>query len=81
MPSISHIVPARVGDPVLCKSITERLLDSQGIYVQTINYPTVARGTERLRFTPSQLHSDNDMDALIDALREDWAFHDLKAAA
>jgi 5-aminolevulinate synthase len=79
MPSISHIVPVRVGDPVMCKSISDRLTGFHGIYVQPINYPTVARGTKRLRFTPSPLHSDNDMDALIDALREAWAFHCLKA--
>ena len=81
MPSSTHIVPVFVGDPVLCKRATDILLEQHGVYIQPINYPTVPKGTERLRITPTPLHDDQLMNQLADALCAVWRDLELKLAA
>ncbi|MEM7507845.1 MAG: 5-aminolevulinate synthase [Pseudomonadota bacterium] len=73
MPNPSHIIPVMVGDPVKCKMISDILLEDFGVYVQPINYPTVPKGTERLRFTPGPLHTADDIDKLVAALSTLWS--------
>jgi 5-aminolevulinate synthase len=79
--SASHIVPVMVGNPIICKNITDKLLNDYLIYAQPINYPTVPKGTERIRLTPGPLHGDQAMIALVGALDEIWSGMKLERAA
>jgi 5-aminolevulinate synthase len=81
MPSTTHIVPLMIGDPVKAKRIADILLAEYGVYVQPINYPTVPRGTERLRFTPGPSHTPEMMTELTDALVEIFGRLELRRAA
>ncbi len=81
MPSASHIVPLMVGDARQCREISDALMAEHAIYLQPINYPTVPRGTERLRITPSPVHDDGEFDRLIEALNAVWASYELPRSA
>ena len=77
----SHIVPVIIGDPKLCKKASEILLDDFDIYVQPINYPTVPKGTERLRITPTPLHTKEMADNLVDSLKKVWKNLNIRSLA
>jgi 5-aminolevulinate synthase len=73
MANDSHIIPVMIGDPVKCREISDIMMENYGVYVQPINYPTVPKGTERLRITPGPLHSDADIDHLVKTLSALWS--------
>jgi 5-aminolevulinate synthase len=81
MPSVTHIVPLLVGCPVKAKRVSDILLAEYGLYAQPINFPTVPRGTERLRFTPGPTHTAEMMDQLTEALVEIWSREEIRLAA
>ena len=72
MSNPSHIIPVMIKDPVKTRMVSDYLMDMYGIYVQPINYPTVPKGTERLRITPGPLHTEEDVEHLVKALSELW---------
>jgi len=80
MPSDTHIVPIAVGDPEKCKAASDLLLSEHGIYIQPINFPTVTRGTERLRITPTPFHDERLIGGLVSALVSVWRKLDLPFA-
>lgn len=73
LPSPSHILPVMIGDAATARAVTDALMDEHGVYIQPVNFPTVPRGTERLRVTPTPLHNDDDEDHLLEALAAVWA--------
>jgi 5-aminolevulinate synthase len=77
----SHIVPVMVGEAALCKRISDALLERYGVYAQPINYPTVPKGTERLRITPSPMHEESDIEHLVMALSTIWSEMSIDRAA
>ena len=77
----SHIIPLLIGDPILTKKVSDQLLELYSIYVQPINYPTVPKGTERLRITPNPSHTREDIDFLVKSLNSLWNLMDLSRAA
>ena len=81
MPGKGHMIPVLVGDSVHCKKVSDYLMDEYSIYIQPINYPTVPRGTERLRITPSPLHDESHANRLLGALSSAWSRFEIRAAA
>ena len=77
----SHIIPIIIGDSILCKKAADELFDKHKVYLQPINFPTVPRGQERLRITPTPLHTDKMIDELIFSLKQTWKKLKLKYAA
>jgi len=73
LPSPSHILPVMIGDAATARAVTDALMDEHGVYIQPVNFPTVPRGTERLRVTPTPLHNDDDEEHLLEALAAVWA--------
>lgn len=81
LPSESHIVPVLIGNPVQCQAVCDALLQDHGIYVQPVNFPTVPKGTERIRFTPSPAHDAAMMAQLVESLVAVWSSLKIERAA